>query len=211
MIGKPTEVPVEALLFDLGGVLLRIDFGRVFARWGREASCAPAELAARFAMDEAYAAHERGEIDFSAYCRHLRHELGIALDDAAMLEGWNDIFIGPVPWIDEVLAEASSRWPLYGFSNTNAVHRTTWTARFGSLLSPIREIHCSHVLGMRKPDREAYCHVARLIGVAPSAILFFDDSPENVAGATAAGLRARWIDPGGDVAMQLRSALNSVA
>lgn len=210
MIGKPSNVPVEVVLFDLGGVLIRIDFGRVFARWGRDASCVSAELAARFAMDKAYAAHERGEIDFAAYCRHLRRGLGIDLDDAAMLNGWNDIFIGLVPGIEDVLAEASCRWPLYGFSNTNAVHRVEWTARFGSALSPLREVHCSHILGMRKPDREAYCHVARLIGVTPPAMLFFDDSLENVAGATAAGLRARWIDPAGDVAAQIRAALASM-
>lgn len=199
--------PVEAVLFDLGGVLVDIDFARVFAHWARASGRQPEELAARFCPDEGYAAHERGEIDFPGYCRHLRRGLGIDLDDAALLEGWNAIFVGMVPGIGAVLAEAAGRWPLYGFSNTNAAHHATWSARFGPDLTPLRRIYCSHALGLRKPEPQAFRHVAGLLGVRTSAILFFDDVAENVAGAAAAGLQARPVDPKGDVPAQIRAAL----
>jgi putative hydrolase of the HAD superfamily len=37
----------DALLFDLGRVVLDIDFSRAFACWGRHAACAPERLVGR--------------------------------------------------------------------------------------------------------------------------------------------------------------------
>jgi len=204
-----SKIPVEAVLFDLGGVLIDIDFGRVFAHWGRACGRSAADLAGRFVMDGGYVAHERGEIDFAGYCGHLRRGLAVDLDDAALLAGWNDIFIGVVPGIETVLADAARRWPLYGFSNTNTVHHDLWSIRYASALAPLRHLYCSHALGARKPDPAAFRQVAGHIGLEPASILFFDDTAENVTGAMAVGMRARLIDPKGNVVEQVRAALDT--
>jgi hypothetical protein len=62
---------VEALLFDLGGVALGIDFGRVATTWARGAGRAPDAVAATFEFDEAFRQHERGELDDTACFAHL--------------------------------------------------------------------------------------------------------------------------------------------
>jgi hypothetical protein len=49
---------VRALLFDLGGVVIEIDFGRVVRAWASSARCDPAVLRQRFALDDAYEQHE---------------------------------------------------------------------------------------------------------------------------------------------------------
>lgn len=207
MSRAPSDTPIEAVLFDLGGVLLGIDFGRAFAHWARAARCSQDALANRFVMGRGYIAHERGEIDFAGYCGHLRRELSIGLDDATLLAGWNDIFAGVVPGIEAVLADAALRWPLYGFSNTNAAHHAIWSTRYERLLAPLRHVYCSHALGARKPDAAAFRLVAGHIGVDPESILFFDDTVENVAGAAAVGMRARHVDPKGDIPAQVHAAL----
>src|SRR6476469_852408 len=43
----------DALLFDLGRVVLDIDFGKVVASWAGHAGCEPAHLVGRFSPDEA--------------------------------------------------------------------------------------------------------------------------------------------------------------
>jgi hypothetical protein len=88
---------VRALLFDLGGVVIDLDFDRAFRFWADRASCAPAALAQRFAFDEAYEQHERGELDASGYFSALRRRLGVRLSDDDLVAGWNEIYIGPVP------------------------------------------------------------------------------------------------------------------
>src|SRR5262249_51914286 len=55
--------PVHALLFDLGGVVIEIDFDRVLARWALHAGTDFAALKSRFSFDPSYQRHERGEID----------------------------------------------------------------------------------------------------------------------------------------------------
>ena len=53
---------VEALLFDLGGVVIEIDFDRVLRRWETISALSFAELKSTFHFDAAYERHERGEI-----------------------------------------------------------------------------------------------------------------------------------------------------
>jgi putative hydrolase of the HAD superfamily len=48
----------------------------------------------------------------------------------------------------------------------------------------------SSELGLRKPERAAFEAIAEAIGISSSAMLFFDDTVENVEGARLAGLQA---------------------
>jgi 2-haloacid dehalogenase len=59
------------------------------------------------------------------------------------------------------------------------------------LLSKARGVTVSGALGVAKPERAIFDHHADTFGLDPSAILFFDDSAKNVAGAEAAGWNAR--------------------
>ncbi len=117
---------VGALLFDLGGVALEIDFNRAFARWAACSGTRIETIRSRFSFDAAYERHERGEIHIAEYAASLRATLGIDLPDDAFTEGWTPAF-------EAIAAE---------------------------------------------------------IGVRQEKIVFFDDTPENVEGARAAGLRA---------------------
>jgi putative hydrolase of the HAD superfamily len=181
---------VEALLFDLGNVLIDVDFGRAISDWAKAANILEGRIASCFGPDEAYCAHERGELSEAQYFASLRKSLGIDLRDEQFLSGWNAIFGEPIPGMAQLIHDLSQALPVYAFSNTNKAHRAHWQPRYRALLAPFREVICSCDIGIRKPDAAAFIKVARLIGVAPSRIGFFDDLEENVAGARAAGLHA---------------------
>ena len=57
------------------------------------------------------------------------------------------------------------------------------------MLKHFTKVFVSSRIGLRKPDAEAFAHVAQEIGVAPERILFFDDSAANIAGARAVGFQ----------------------
>ena len=196
---------IDALLFDLGGVVIDVDFGRVFQAWAEAARVPAAEIAARFAFDECYEAHERGEMGPDEYCTHLRSALGVALADDELLAGWNRIFVAPVAGMQELLEQLAKSYPLYVFSNTNRAHVAYWQPRYGGLLTAFSGVYCSCDIGVRKPDPAAFLEVARRIGVEPQRIAFFDDSPVNVAGASKAGLHACEVHSAADVRDALRA------
>ena len=198
---SPTSA--DALLFDLGRVVLDIDFGKALACWAGHAGCTPAELVARFVREESYRHHEVGKIDDAAYFESLRQSLGIKLSDAQMLEGWNSIFTGAMPGIGPLLARASKRLPLYAFSNTNPPHVEHFSKTYAEVLGHFREMFLSSTIGLRKPDAAAYDHVVKAIGVPAQRIVFFDDSAENIAGARARGLIGVHVTSTHDVARTL--------
>lgn len=194
----------DALLFDLGRVVLDIDFSKVVACWAGHARCEPAHLAGRFSWrDEFYQRHEKGEISDSEFFAALRALLGVDLSDAQFLEGWNKIFAGEMPDIAKLLARAAQRLPLYAFSNTNNAHVEHFSEQYADVLGHFREVFLSSAIGLRKPDAEAFDHVVKEIGVPAERIVFFDDLAENIEGAMARGLLAVHVKSPADVAQAL--------
>jgi FMN phosphatase YigB (HAD superfamily) len=202
---KPSLTPggADALLFDLGRVVLDIDFSRVLACWAGHAGCEPARLAGRLKPDDNFRRHERGEIDDAEFFAGLRGSLGIDVSDAQFLEGWNAIFTGEMPDMSQHLARAAQRLPLYAFSNTNRPHVEHFSVAYAPVLGHFREIFLSSAIGLRKPDAAAYDHVVKAIGVPAGRIVFFDDSAENIAGARNSGLQAVHVRSPDDVANAL--------
>jgi glucose-1-phosphatase len=191
--------PVRALLFDLGGVVFDVDFGRVLRAWAGSAGCDPAVLRERFTFDEAYQRHERGELDAAGYFAALRRTLGLRLSDEDFAAGWNDVYTGPVPGVAALLAAAGQHLPLYAFTNSNPTHQREWSARYAGELTAFRAIFVSSDLGLRKPDRAAFAAVTGRTGSRAGEILFFDDTAENITGARAAGLQAVLVRSSDDI------------
>jgi putative hydrolase of the HAD superfamily len=205
---KPPQMPTplltptsaDALLFDLGRVVLEIDFNRTLDCWAGHAGCEPGHLVGRFSPDEAYKRHERGEISDAEYFAALRGSLGIEVTDAQFLEGWNAIFAGEMPEIAPLLARAARRLPLYAFSNTNRAHAAHFSQAYAGVLGHFKKLFLSSTIGLRKPEAAAYDHVVKEIGVPAERIVFFDDLAENVEGARARGLVAVHVTSTRDVA-----------
>jgi putative hydrolase of the HAD superfamily len=190
----------DALLFDLGRVVLDIDFNKTLACWAGHAGCEPDDIVARFVRDEAYKHHEIGKIGNDEYFASLRASLGIDASNEQIREGWNAIFVGEMAGIAPLLARAAQRVPLYAFSNTNRAHEMHVSQHFAEVLGHFREIFMSPTIGLRKPDAEAYDHVVKAIGVPAPRIVFFDDLMENIEGARARGLAAVHVTSTRDVA-----------
>ena len=193
----------DALLFDLGRVVLDIDFKRAMATWARHAGCDAADMVARFSADEMARQYEAGKIGDAAYFAHLRKMLGVDITDAQLLEGWNAIFIGEIPGIAPLLKRAAKRLPLYALSNTNPPHIAHFSTAYAEVLGHFRQLYLSSTIGLLKPDAAAYDHVVKAIGAPAPRIVFFDDLADNIRGARAYGLSAVHVKSSEDVARAL--------
>lgn len=202
----PEIAPVrpQALLFDLGGVLVDIDFSRAIDAWSRRSALSVDELRRRFTFDEPYERHERGELPAHEYFRHLADTLRLDGSLEEIERGWNSIFVAEIEPTRRQVERLRGKLPCFAFTNTNASHMNTWTRLYPGVVGAFDGIFASHQLGLRKPQREAFERVCRLIALPAQAVVFFDDLLSNVEAARACGLAAVHVRSPGDVTAALR-------
>jgi epoxide hydrolase-like predicted phosphatase len=181
---------VEALIFDLGNVVIDIDFERVFKKWSFYSNVPVEEMRAAFHIDAAYEQHERGEIEGVDYHQHLEKTLEMKLSYAQFCEGWNDIMVGPIGDTVQLLASLRGRVPLYALSNANTLHKHYWEKTFCAALSHFDQVFVSSDMGCRKPEPAIYLLALERINIEPENVIFFDDLAINVEAARALGMTA---------------------
>ncbi len=193
----------DALLFDLGRVVIDFDLARTLKAWAVELGSDPAATMARLAANDTFHRYETGHVTDAEFFAAVRQVLRLELSDDALRDGWNAIFIGEMPGIGPLLARAAQHLPLYALSNTNDAHIAHFSEHYAHLLVHFRELFLSSRIGMRKPNAEAYDHVVKAIGISPDRIVFFDDLAENIDAARAHGLQAVHVRSSADVAQAL--------
>ena len=199
----------KAVLLDLGGVVLDIDFHRVFASWARDSGVDKSLFYDQWTLDDAYKQHEVGEISFQEYSAHMSNTLGVSMADACWQKGWNALWVGVYESVIELLPQLAKHYTLCAFSNTNATHAASFKHLFGTELSHFDMIYLSQEVGRRKPDTQAFLTVCNRMGYAPKDVVFLDDTLENVTGAKDAGLEAHYTRGEAVVADRLSKLLRS--
>jgi FMN phosphatase YigB (HAD superfamily) len=199
---------VDALLFDIGGVVIEIDFDRAFSHWALYSNQDREIIKSRFGFDSYYERHERGEIDASEYFASLRRSLGINIRDEEFMAGWNSIYVGEISGVVKLLLDLKEKLPIYGFTNSNLIHKSVWSEMFKDILTLFRKVFVSYEMGMRKPEPEAFEAISREIGVRLEHIRFFDDSLENITGAKKIGMQAVHVTSFEDIEKSLKVFLS---
>jgi len=88
-------------IFDLGNVIVDIDFNRVLGSWSDFSRVPLATLKQSFTMGDTFHQHERGEISDEEFAEKLCQEMELALSYEQFSHGWQAIFVGIRP---EVIA-----------------------------------------------------------------------------------------------------------
>lgn len=210
----PTDSPIRIVVFDLGGVVVRIcrsiqEAGRLVGIDVPGTALSPASRAERRAI---HARYERGQLACDAFFDEIARTTGglyAPEQFRAMHLAW---ITGEYPGVGALIDDLHARGLETGvLSNTNTSHwnQMHTPGRFPTVLKA-RLRHASHLLGLAKPDAAIYAEFARQTGFAPSEIVFFDDLEPNVAAARASGWNAHAIDHAGDTAAQMRAALHDL-
>lgn len=212
MPDRPPVAPLKAFIFDLGGVVLPIDYGRTIRAFKKLGIADADKLYDKAAQDPLFDELETGQITPAEFRDRFRVLVDLPdLSDASLDRAWCAL-LGE--WPMERLAflrELKLRYPLFLLSNTNAIHAGAfltsleWTFESGKGLSEFFDgVFFSHEIHARKPHAEAFKHVLnamqalcpeKLVGLVPEEVMFLDDSEQHIAGAQALGLRTIHITP----------------
>jgi len=180
---------IKALLFDMGGVVLEVDFGSVFRSWASMSVLDEKQIKSRFKMDECYEQHERGHIEASEFFEHLRDTLQLTATDDEMITAWNAIFGSEIEASFDAIDTVRNKIPTYAFTNTNRTHQLYWEHHFPRVGNTFEKLFVSSEIGLRKPDAKAFEFILKDISIKPHELLFFDDSTENIEGAKRLGIQ----------------------
>ncbi|GGY17493.1 HAD family hydrolase [Paludibacterium paludis] len=177
------------LLFDLGGVLIEnVMFERLNALL--PAPRPATELKERCLNSDAFRRFESGHCQPREFAGHFIAEWKLSLAPDAFLEEFAAWPKGFFPGAERLLATLRQRYRVACLSNSNAVH---WT-RFGGFAEHFDLALSSHLLGVVKPDREAFIRSLDICGAMPDETLFFDDSRANVDTARSLGIAAHHVE-----------------
>lgn len=178
--------PVEAVVFDVGRVLVQWDMRRLFARLIAE----PARLDWFMAnvVTEAWhfehdAGRDLGEMVAARKAEFPGHD--DLLDAYATRFG--ETIPGNVPGSHEIVRELAARSvPLFAITNFASLFWRDYRAG-EPLFDLFGDIVVSGDEKIAKPDARIFDLAARRFGHAPEAMLFIDDSAANIDGARALG------------------------
>lgn len=176
-------------IFDLGNVIVDIDFKRVLGVWSKLSSVPLATLSERFTMGEVFQQHERGEISDEDFARQLSDEMGLSLSFEQFAEGWQAVFVALRPeviaFMQKLRAEGHR---VVVLSNTNRLHCNYWPQHYPEVAAAADHMYLSQDLGMRKPEARIYQHVLSAENIPAEQAVFFDDVEANIVAARIEGI-----------------------
>jgi putative hydrolase of the HAD superfamily len=195
----------QALIFDLGGVLLNIDYQaskRAFEALGVDDFDAHfSQLSQSHLFDD----FERGKLSPANFRKAIKKEIRINCSDKEIDHAWNAMLLDfPLHRI-ELLETLSNQLPLYLFSNTNAIHIDLFKERMSSLgllnrfEKAFKTRYYSFEIGRRKPDAESFRFILAENNLSPESTLFIDDSPQHIEGAKKVGIESILLSPKTDI------------
>ncbi|WP_333499967.1 glucose-1-phosphatase [Kluyvera sp. CHPC 1.2972] len=176
-------------IFDLGNVIVDIDFNRVLGTWSDLARVPLARLKQSFTMGVVFHQHERGEISDEAFAKAMCHDMELPLSYEQFAHGWQAVFVSLRPEVIDImktLREQGHR--VVVLSNTNALHTTFWPDEYPEIYAAADHVYLSQEMGMRKPEARIYQRVLESEGFSAADAVFFDDNADNIEGANQLGI-----------------------
>jgi putative hydrolase of the HAD superfamily len=176
--------PFDIVLFDLGGVLVRLAGVRQMQELSGIDS--EGEIWRRWLSCPWVRSFERGRCSPGEFAAGVIRDWGLDVTADSFLErfrSWPEaVYDGAL----ELVHEVAGRGRVGCLSNTNELHWADQGSRWA--FADLFEVaFLSYRLGMVKPDREIFDHVEAALEVAPGRILFLDDNAVNVDQARAVG------------------------
>jgi FMN phosphatase YigB (HAD superfamily) len=190
----PLQPNTKNIIFDLGGVILNIDYrltSQAFKNLGLHDFD---EKYSQAKQNHLFDRLETGAVTPKQFRQELKTYFNQQVSDADLDNAWNVMLLDlPAQRID-LLKELSTKYRLFLLSNTNIIHYHAYSAylkqTFGKLIFDeiFEKQYLSFEIGMRKPDKEIFELVLNENNLLPSETLFIDDSIQHVEGATKTGI-----------------------
>lgn len=186
---------IKNIIFDLGGVILNIDYNRTVLAFEQLGIATFQTLFSKKQQNDFFDKWETGKMSSVDFIQTIKNEYNLKCSDTDIINAWNSMIIDfPIRRL-QILQQLQLHYNIYLLSNTNAIHEeafnkllqtTCGLPHIGLLFD---KIYLSHRIGLRKPDASVFEFVINDNHLIREETLFIDDSIQHIESANRVGLR----------------------
>jgi len=191
---------IKNIIFDLGAVILNIDF-QLSAKAFKKLGIYDFEsLYSRATQNMLFVNMEKGLISPNTFRNTLRKLSNLPLKDEEIDNAWNALILDFPPTRLKLIKNISENYRIFLLSNTNEIHYDFYQAdlrdnhNIDGLESIFEKTYFSHKLAMRKPDVDIYEFALKDAGIIAEETIFIDDSEQNIEAANNLSIKTIFID-----------------
>lgn len=202
---------LKNIIFDLGGVIINIDWILSVEAFAHFNPHLKAKISSETYKSDTFIQYEKGLISDKEFRKQVQESFGFQAKDMEFDNAWNGLLLDiPIKRI-ELIKSLRSRFNVYLLSNTNAIHirgvekilqKDTGEVTLQNLFD---KVYYSYEMHKRKPDAEIYQQILDEQGIIPQETLFLDDSLQNLEGAKRLGIQTLHISPNSDTILSLEN------
>lgn len=190
---------IKAIIFDLGGVILNIDYNKTQQAFEALGIQNFNELYSQARQSKLFDRLETGELTPEEFRTSLCKLSEKELADTEIDKAWNAMLLDLPEERKKLLLELKNKYRTYLLSNTNEIHVTAFS---GSIIARkeleklFDKVYFSNEIKMRKPNPEVFEFVLKENNLKAEETLFVDDSIQHIEGAQKVGIRAVLLEKG---------------
>jgi glucose-1-phosphatase len=192
----------EAIIFDLGGVILNIDYSLTRIAFEKAGIKNFHDMYSQANADELFSNLETGKISEDSFYNELNKRTGLYLPSVQIERAWNAMLLTFREKSLEFLNTLKPKYKLFLLSNTNHIHLNAFNKiylekkRDKLFEAFFDKAYYSCKMGLRKPNADIYEFVLTENNLDAGKVLFVDDSAQNIEAAKILGMQTILLGPG---------------
>ena len=195
---------VRNIIFDLGGVLVDLDFKAAINGLQQAGFANVKEQLMTFNQEGIFQKFELGEISTEEFRTAIRENSTVTLTDEEIDALWNAMLLEIPREKLELILDLRGKYMVYLLSNTNSIHwdyvcKNAFNYRGFRVNDYFEETFLSYEMHLAKPDKAIFEKVLHDANLLPEETLFIDDSEANCKAAEEVGIHAHHYHIGDDL------------
>ena len=195
---------IKNIVFDLGGVLVDLDFKAAINGLQQAGFANVKEQLQSFDREGIFQKFELGEMTAEEFRAAIRENSTVTLTDEEIDALWNAMLLEIPREKLELILDLRGKYMVYLLSNTNSIHwnyvcKNAFNYRGFRMNDYFEETFLSYEMHLAKPDKAIYEKVLQDANLLAEETLFIDDSEANCKAAEEVGIHAHHYHIGDDL------------
>ena len=186
---------IKSIIFDLGGVILNLDYSKTVDEFKKIGVLHFKELYSQKKQTLVFDDFEKGKIQPEEFISSLKSSENLKIKEIDFINAWNAMLLEiPIEKL-EFIYGLKKNYKIFLLSNTNEIHINKFESNLKKnnmlelFYKCFDKIYYSSRMGKRKPDENCFKQVLEENGLMANKTLFIDDSIQHIQSAKVAGLK----------------------